>query len=187
MHNGPLKTRQHRNMLLTIINSWELFSIENYHSSPTKYLKTKTTCTQQLLRVVIHTKWGADRQALLKLYRALVCSQLDYGIFIYRSARKLNLKRLNPIHHKSLRLVWSSPVISLYTGAHEAPLHLRCEKLALQYLRKTEILLIYPSLRLHLQPQIQTTVWTKRKKPSNLQPLDGTYSLRICNFCYKCS
>ena len=34
-------------------------------------------------------------------------------------------------------------------------------------LHKTEILLIQPSLRMHLQPQILTTVWTKRKKPSN--------------------
>ena len=61
-------------------------------------LKTKTTCAQQLLRVVAHTKWGADRQALLKLYRALVHSH--YGIFIYRSARKSYIKKLDPIHHE---------------------------------------------------------------------------------------
>ena len=105
-----------------------------------KYLKTKTTRSQQLLRVVAHTKWGADRQALLKLYRAQVRSQLDYATFIYRSARKSYLKKLDPIHHEGLRPVLgafkTSPVVSLYTEAHEAPLQLRCKKLALQYYTK---------------------------------------------------
>ena len=84
-----------------------------------------------------HTKWGADHQTLLKLYRALVGSQLDYGSFIYRSARKSYVKKLDPIHHERLRLVLgafkTSPVDSLYTEAHEAPLQLRSEKLAFQY------------------------------------------------------
>ena len=84
-----------------------------------------------------HTKWGADRQTLLKLYRALVRSQLDYGSFIYTSARKTYIKKPDPIHHEGLRLVLgafkTSPVDSPYTEAHEAPLQLRSEKLALQY------------------------------------------------------
>ena len=102
-----------------------------------KYLKTKTTRAQQLLRVVAHTKWGADCQTLLKLYRALVRSQLDYGNFIYRSARKSYIKKLDPIHLEGLRLVLgafkTSPVESLYIEAYEVPLQLRSEKLALQY------------------------------------------------------
>ena len=40
-----------------------------------RYLKTKTTHTQQLLWIITHKKWGADHPALLKLYRALVHSQ----------------------------------------------------------------------------------------------------------------
>ena len=61
-----------------------------------KYLKTKSTQAQQLLQVVAHTEWGADRQTLLKLYRSLICSQLDHGIFMYRSARRSYLKQLDP-------------------------------------------------------------------------------------------
>ena len=71
-----------------------------------------------------------------KLYRVLVYSQLDYCIIIYRSTSKSCLKKLDPIHHEGLRLVLGafriSPVVSLYTEAHEAPLQLICEKLALQ-------------------------------------------------------
>ena len=92
-----------------------------------KYLKNKSTRAQQ--------EWGADRQTLIKLYRTLLLSQLDYGIFVYRSARKSYLKQLDPIHHESLRLVLgafrTSPIDSLYSEAHEAPLQIRSEKLAL--------------------------------------------------------
>ena len=102
-----------------------------------KYLKNKSAFAQQLLRVVAHTEWGADRQTLTKLYRTLLRSQLDYGIFVYRSARRFYLNELDPIHHESLRLVLgafrTSPIDSLYAEAHEVPLQIRSEKLALQY------------------------------------------------------
>ena len=105
-----------------------------------KYLKNKSTCAHQLLRVVAYTEWGADRQTLIKLYRTLLHSQLDYGNFVYRSARKSYLKQLDPIHHENLRLVLgafrTSPIDSLYAEAHEAPLQIRREKLALQYYTK---------------------------------------------------
>ena len=99
-----------------------------------KYLKNKSTHAQQLLRVIGHT------QTLIKLYRTLLRSQLDYGIFIYRSARKSYLKKIDPIHHESLRLVLgtfrTSPIDSLYAEAHETPLQIRSEKLTLQYYTK---------------------------------------------------
>ena len=47
------------------------------------YLKAKCQKSLQLLRVVAHTDWGADKSTMLKLYRSLVRSKLDYGCFIY--------------------------------------------------------------------------------------------------------
>ena len=148
-------------------------------------LKTKTTCAQQLLWVVPYTKWGADCQALLKLYRALVHSQLDYGIFIYRSARKSYLKKLDPIHHKGLRLVLgtfrTSPAVSLYTEIHEAPLQLRCEKLALQYCTKLKSCSSIPSYNCIFSPKHKQQFEQKEKKPSNLRrcPWCNGYRRRI--------
>ncbi|GFO04509.1 RNA-directed DNA polymerase from mobile element jockey [Plakobranchus ocellatus] len=52
-----------------------------------------------LLRVVGHTDWGGDRATLLKLYRTLVRSKLDYGSVIYGSAKKHVLRALDPMHH----------------------------------------------------------------------------------------
>ena len=107
-------------------------------------------------------KWGADCQARLKLYRALVHSQLDYGIFIYKSTRKAYLKKLNLIHYEGLRLILgafrTSPVVSLYIEAHEAPLQLRREKLALKYYTKLKSCPSNPAHDCIFQPQIQSTV-----------------------------
>jgi len=105
-----------------------------------KYLKDRCTKALQLIRVVAHTDWGADRQVLLRLYRSLIRSKLDYGCFIYGSARESYIKSLDTIHHQGLRLVLgafrTSPAESLYAEAHEAPLALRRQKLAMQYFVK---------------------------------------------------
>ena len=42
-----------------------------------KYLKEKCRKALNILRVVGHTDWGADKSTLLKLYRTLVRSKLD--------------------------------------------------------------------------------------------------------------
>ena len=77
---------------------------------------------------------------LLKLYRSLVRSKLDYGCIFYGSASKTALAKLNHVHNQGLRLslgaFHSSPVESLYVEAHEPPLEIRREKLALQYILK---------------------------------------------------
>ena len=135
-----------------------------------KYLKTKTTRAQQLLRVVAHTKWEADNQTLLNLYRALIRSQLDYGSFIYRSARKSYIKKLDPIHHESLRLVLgafkTSPVDSPYTEAHEVPLQLSSKKLALQYCIK--LINAHPTQRVSAFSKVNiNNNLNKRKEQSN--------------------
>ena len=48
-----------------------------------KYLRSSYNKRLPLLRVIALTEWGADRGTLLKLYRSLIRSKLDYGSFIY--------------------------------------------------------------------------------------------------------
>ena len=106
------------------------------------YLKAKCQQALQLLRVVAHTDWGADKSTLLKSYRSLVRSKLDYGCLTYGAARKSYLRCLDSIHHLGLRLALgalrTSTVESFYVEANEAPLSLRREKLALQYYTKLQ-------------------------------------------------
>ena len=102
-----------------------------------KYLKAKCLKALSLLKVLSHTSWGADRTTLLKLYRSLVRSKLDYGCIIYGSARKSYLQMLDPIHNQGLRLALgafrTSPVAGFCVEADEPSLYSRREKLSLQY------------------------------------------------------
>jgi ribonuclease HI len=105
-----------------------------------KYLKDKCTKALNLLKVLSNTDWGADRETLLKLYRSLIRSKLDYGCMVYGSARPSYIEQLDPIHNQALRLCLgafkTSPVESLYVEAQEPPLSYRRDKLALQYALK---------------------------------------------------
>ena len=84
--------------------------------------------------------WGADRKVLLRLYRSLVRSQLDYGSIVYGSAPKSYIQMLEPVQNQALRICLgayrTSPKESLEVEADELPLALRREKLALQYVLK---------------------------------------------------
>ena len=101
------------------------------------YLKKKCRKSLNLLKVLSFTNWGADTDTLLKLYRSLIRSKLDYGSIVYGSANNKELKKLDVIHNQGLRLslgaFCSSPVESLYVEAGEQPLALRRNRLSLQY------------------------------------------------------
>ena len=100
-------------------------------------MKAKCLKALNLLKVLTHTSWGADRTTLLHLYRSLIRSKLDYGSIVYGSARKSYLQMLDTVHNQGLRLALgafrTSPVSSLNVEADEPSLWLRREKLSLQY------------------------------------------------------
>ena len=64
-------------------------------------------------------------------------SKLDYGCIVYGSASKTASAKLDPVHNQGLRFSLGafrpSPVESLYVEAHEPPLEIPRDKLALQY------------------------------------------------------
>ena len=68
-----------------------------------------------LVRILSHFKWGADRQSLLRIYRAVIRSKIDYGSQVYGSAKPNVLKKLDPVHNMALRYCTgafrSSPVV----------------------------------------------------------------------------
>ena len=105
-----------------------------------KYLRDKCLRAMNLLRVVSHTNWGADTTTLLKLYRSLVRSKLDYGCVVYGSACNTHLQLLDCIQNSALRICLgafrTSPASSLHVEANELPLELRWVKLSLQYILK---------------------------------------------------
>ena len=102
-----------------------------------KELKERGLKALNLIKVLSSTQWGSDQTTLLRLYRALVRSKLDYGCQVYGSAPKSYIKKLDTIHHQGLRLALgafkTSPVVSLYVEAKEPSLQHRRLKLSLQY------------------------------------------------------
>ena len=91
-----------------------------------QYVKKKCRKALNILRVGGHTDWGADKSTLLKLYRTLVRSKLDYGSAVYGSTKDYILKELDAIHHQGLRIALgafrTSPIQSLYAEAREPSL-----------------------------------------------------------------
>lgn len=142
LHNDPVLKLE--GDIIPVVNQYKFLGVifdKKLNFIPhINYLRRKCNNTLQLLRVVAHTKWGADQQTLHKIYKYLIRSQLDYACFIYRAARKSYLKKLDPIHHGSIRLILgafrTSPVESLFVEANEYPPQIRSEKLALQYYLK---------------------------------------------------
>ncbi|KAJ8050202.1 RNA-directed DNA polymerase from mobile element jockey [Holothuria leucospilota] len=104
------------------------------------HLRRKCQGALNLLKVVSKMDWGADRPVLLRLYRSLVRSKLDYGCVVYSSARESYLRKLLPIHNQGLRICLgafrTSPMQSIYIEANEPPLQIRWEKLSLQFAMK---------------------------------------------------
>ena len=110
-----------------------------------------------ILHVVGHTDWGADRIILLRLYRSLVRSKLDYGCIVYGSARQSILKQLDPIHHQGLRITLgafrTSPAQSLYIEAHEPSLTTHRLKLSVNYVLKLKSLPENPAYSCVFEPE----------------------------------
>ena len=81
-------------------------------------IKSRCTKSLDLIKVLSNTTWGADRKVLLRSYRALIRSKLDYGCIVYGSARPSYIKQLDTVHKQGLRLCLgafrTSPVQILY-------------------------------------------------------------------------
>ena len=141
-----------------------------------KYLKDKCQKALDLLRVLSNTDWGADRKVLLRLYRALIRSKLDYGCIVYGSARESYLKMLDPIHNQGLRLCLgafrTSPAESLYAEANEPSLSDRRLKLSMQYANKLSSNPSNPAFDCVFKPKYVTLF---ERKPAMIP----TFGLRI--------
>ena len=143
-----------------------------------QYLKEKCLKSINLMKVIAHTDWGADRDTLLKIYRSLIRSKLDYGSIVYGSARKSYLKPLDTIHHQGLRLALgafrTTPTESLYIEANEACLAYRREQLSLQYALRVKSNPANPAFDVTFNPEYKTLF---EAKPSCIP----TFGLRIAS------
>ena len=145
-------------------------------------MKSRCTKSLDLIKVLSNTTWGADRKVLLRLYRALIRSKLDYDCIVYGSARPSYIKQLDTVHNQGLRLCLgafrTSPVQSLYVEANEPPLDMRRTRLSLQFGVKLMSNEVNPAYSAVFQSDIVATYEAKERaiKPLGLRierHLDG--------------
>ena len=139
-------------------------------------MKAKCLKALNLLKVLSHTRWDADRTTLLLLYRSLIRSKLDYGSIVYGSARKSYLQMLEAILNQGLRLALGAlrtfPVSSINAEADEPSLWLLREKLSLQYAIRLAANPSNPALEVTFPPQFQEYY---ERKPNAIK----SFGLRI--------
>ena len=147
-----------------------------------KQLKLDCTKRLNILKILSHTTWGADRVIMLRMYRSIFRSKLDYGRFIYASAKPNILATLDPVHNLGIRLCTgafrSSPVISLYADAGEPSLSHRRQQLLLQFYARSQQLpesIIYK----YVQPQTRNLDHPNHSKPINIEISEALSRLNI--------
>ena len=141
-----------------------------------KYVKAKCLKALNLLNVLSHTSWGADRTTLLHLYRSLIRSKLDYWSVVYGAARKSYLQMLDTVHNQGLCLALgafrTSPVSSLNVKADEPSLWLRRGKVSLPYAIRLAANPSNPAFEVTFPPQFQEYY---ERKPNAIK----SFGLRI--------
>ena len=134
--------------------------------------RKKCVSPMNLLKVLSHFDWGADRKILLQLFRSLIRSKIDYGLVVYGAARPSYIQKLESVHNAGLRLCTgayrTSPIPSLQVEANELPMALRRVQLSLQYATKLKSNGNNPAFQAVFSPQFRNFYTSK---PSYIRPL----------------
>lgn len=106
-------------------------------SSHIKILIDKCIKKVNIIKAISGHQWGADRVILLKLYKAIVRSIMDYGSIFYMTASRTLLDKLNKIQNTCLRIALgarkTSPILSLEVESHVPPLFIHRNSVLMKY------------------------------------------------------
>ncbi|XP_031338199.1 uncharacterized protein LOC116167099 [Photinus pyralis] len=81
-----------------------IFDSKLYWKGQIENLSVKCKKALNILRCVSHLSWGADREVLLRLHKALILSKIDYSSVIISGTRATRIQKVNRIHCEGLRL-----------------------------------------------------------------------------------
>jgi ribonuclease HI len=108
-----------------------------------EYIENKCKKRLNLIRKLTGTQWGASKESLLTIYRALIRSLLDYGAEVLDSASQNMKAKFDVIQSKCLRLCCGAMIgttlTSLQNECGELPLELRRYKQQLNYVTKIKV------------------------------------------------
>ena len=105
-------------------------------------LKRKCITSLNAMKLMVKHSKTVDTNFLLRIYKSLVRSKLDYGCQVYGTAGASRLEKLDPVHHAALRLCTgayrTTNKESLYVEARESSLKNRRLFLDLQYFFRSQ-------------------------------------------------
>lgn len=95
----------------------------------------KTTKNVNLIKMLSHTKYGAERQTLLNIHQALTTSVHNYSALILTKFTKKDERRLNTIHTRSLKYALGAFITSPNTS-----IHIEAGVMPLKHQRKVQLI-----------------------------------------------
>jgi ribonuclease HI len=108
-----------------------------------KYVANKSKTKINLLRSLTGYSWGANKRTLLRIYRTLIRSTIEYGSEILHTAGQSSLNILNQIHSKCLGIICgslkSTAIEAKENECGELPLKLNILRKQLRYAVKISV------------------------------------------------
>ncbi|GBO00212.1 hypothetical protein AVEN_239574-1 [Araneus ventricosus] len=136
------------------------------------HLRKKCERSLNIPKGFSETCLGADRTSLLRIYKAVTLSRIDYRCTVYGSSRPTVLRRLDTIHHSALQICTgafrTSPVEIQYIISHQLPLDSRRPKISALYSFRAQSVRKHPINQL-LLPAGLLSLYAVR--PSHILPL----------------
>ena len=109
-----------------------------------EYIRDSSLPRINMLKCISGKQWGADRNMLIRLYKSIIRSRLDYGSMFYNSANHSHIQKLDVIQNTCIRLAIgaqkSSPILSIEVESNVPPLKIhRLMTLLKYYCRLSEL------------------------------------------------
>ena len=109
-----------------------------------QYIKANTIKRTNIIKAVSNTKWGADREMLMRIYKVIIRTKIAYGLEIYGAVCDTDIKSLDVVQNESVRMTLgarkTSPICSLEVEAHIPPLTIYRNQIAVRYLNRVRCL-----------------------------------------------
>lgn len=122
----------------------------------------KCKCRLNIIKCISNQSWGANKNSLLRIYKALILPVIDYGNILYAMAAPTLLKKLETIQNTAIRISSgahrTSPITSLQIECSIPPLNTRRDKLLMKYAYKIK------SIKKHLNYNI---LWNNTETRTN--------------------
>lgn len=138
-------------------------------------LEFKCLNTLKTLKCLGHKWWGSDPSLLLRLYRSLIRSKLEYGGFLFHDISLALKSKLDKILMRAIRIVMgyrnSTPLNVILTEAHEPSLFYRIKYLGLNFFSRISTSQLHP-----MRPLLGSETFGFKNRTSVLKDISLTFN-----------